>query len=294
VVSGRVGRSSERSRFRPRSGPFLLVLPALAFLALAYLLPLVSIGLRSVTDPPGVGADNFFRFFESDAFTRALLTTLRTAATVTILTLLIGYPYAYLITISSRWVSRLLLLAVLLPFFSSLLVRTYAWSVILRDTGIVNGVLTGTGLVSEPIEMIRTPIAVHIGLTHVLLPFMVLPLYSVMQRIDPDLGAAARNLGAGPWRSFWRIFVPLSLPGVLAGSLLVFVLTLGYFITPSLLGGPRDQLLGELIVNQVSRQLDWGMGSAMAVILAVLTLAGLFVAALLVRVPDPFGSRPNE
>jgi putative spermidine/putrescine transport system permease protein len=222
------------------------------------------------------------------------MTTVRTAVTVTLVTLALGYPYAYVVTIASPRISRLLLFAVLLPFWSSLLVRTYAWTVILRDTGIVNSALTGAGLISEPLELIRTPIAVHIGLTHVLLPFMVLPLYMVMQRIDHDLGLAARNLGAGPGRSFLRVFLPLSFPGILAGSLLVFVLALGYFITPALLGGPRDQLLGQLIVSEVSRQLDWGMGSAMAVILAGFTLVAIAVAAATIRLPDTFGSSAPE
>jgi len=268
----------------------VLVLPVVLFLIVFYVLPLVTIGARSVTEPPGAGASNFLDFFNNATFMRVLVTTLRTAATVTALTFLIGYPYAYLMVIAPRPIAHLLMLAVLLPFWSSLLVRTYAWTVLLRDTGVINSTLKEMGVISTPLDIIRTPVAVHIGLTHVLLPFMVLPLYVVMQRIDPDYGLAARNLGASAFRSFVRVFLPLSLAGVLAGSLLVFVLTLGYFITPSLLGGPRDQLLGQLIVSEVSRQLDWGMGSAMAVILATLTLLGLAVATVMIRVPDAFGA----
>jgi len=272
----------------------LLIAPAAIFLLVFYLVPLVNIAARSVNDPPGAGMANYVRFFESQTFLRVLGTTVQTAAIVTIVTVIIGYPYAYLVHVAPRRISAILLFAVLLPFWSSLLVRTYAWTVLLRNTGILNSVLRDLGVISEPLEIIRTPLAVQIGLSHVLLPFLVLPLYAVMIRIDADYVLAARSLGANGFTSFYRVFLPMSLPGVLAGALLVFVLALGYFITPSLLGGPRDQMLGEMIVNQVSRQLDWGMGSVMAVLLTALTLVILGAAARFVRLPDMFGAGQSE
>jgi putative spermidine/putrescine transport system permease protein len=187
-----------------------------------------------------------------------------------------------------------LLIAVLLPFWSSLLVRTFAWQVLLRDTGVINRFLLDLGLISEPLTLIRTTGGVIIGMSHILLPFMVLPMYAVMRRIDPEYGRAAANLGASPLSAFLRIFLPLSLPGVLAGSLLVFVLALGFYITPALLGGLRDQMISQLIVQQIQQRLDWGFGTAMSVLLVGITLAVLFAASRAVRLRDVFGSSVGE
>jgi ABC-type spermidine/putrescine transport system permease subunit I len=294
--------SLSTSRVRPRGGIrrraatrwLWLIAPAILFLAIFYLWPVLTIAIRSLTEPDGFSLTNYRRFFESEAFLRVMLNTIRTAAVVTVVTLVIGYPYTYLMRVSSRRVAAILLFAVLLPFWSSLLVRTYAWTVLLRDSGILNAILLNLQVIAEPLEIIRTPLAVQIGLSHVLLPFMVLPLYAVMSRIEPDYDLAARSLGANAFTSFRRVFLPMSLPGVMAGSLLVFVLATGYFITPALLGGPRDQMLGELIVNQVSQQLDWGMGSAMAVLLTALTLGVLGIAASVIRLPDMFGASAGE
>ena len=201
---------------------------------------------------------------------------------------------AYLITIVPGRVAGLLLIAVLLPFWSSLLVRTFAWQVILRDTGVINRFLENLGLISEPLPLIRTTLGVIIGMSHVLLPFMVLPIYAVMRRIDPEFGRAAANLGASPVRAFVRVFVPLTLSGVVAGSLLVFVLALGFYITPALLGGARDTMISQLIVSEVQQALDWGSASAMAVLLMAITFAILFVASRLIRLRDVFGSALEE
>ena len=279
-----------------RSGTrwLLLLAPVVLFFLVFYVWPVLVIAQRSVSDPPGAGLSNFVAFFQTQAFVRGLLTTVRTAAIVTVTALVIGYPYAYLAhVVSPRW-KGVLVFAVLLPFFSSLLVRTYAWTVLLRDTGVINDALRSLGVISSPLPLIRSPIGVTVGMTHILLPFMVLPLYVVMERIDPDFALAARNLGAGPFTSFRRVFLPMSMPGVLAGSTLVFVLALGYYITPALLGGPRDQMLSQLIVDQVSHLLDWGMAGAMAMVLAILTLGGLGLAAIVVRLPDIFGSGSDE
>jgi ABC-type spermidine/putrescine transport system permease subunit I len=187
-------------------------------------------------------------------------------------------------------VAGILLIAVLLPFWSSLLVRTFAWQVILRDTGVINRFLLDLGLISHPLTLIRTTGGVIIGMAHILLPFMVLPIYAVMRRIDPEYGRAAANLGAPPFSAFLRVFVPLSLPGVFAGSLLVFVLALGFYITPALLGGLKDQMISQLIVDEVQQALDWGSASAMAVLLMAFTFVVLFVASRIVRLRDVFGS----
>jgi putative spermidine/putrescine transport system permease protein len=272
----------------------LLVLPAVVFLAAFFLIPLAAMGLRSVTDPVGAGLSNYERFFAEAAYVRVLMNTFWIALVSTITCLVIGYPFAYLMTIVPGRIAGLLLIAVLLPFWSSLLVRTFAWQVILRDTGIVNRFLLDLGVISEPLTLIRTTAGVIVGMSHILLPFMVLPIYAVMRRIDPEYGRAAANLGAPPASAFLRVFVPLSLPGVVAGCLLVFVLALGFYITPALLGGLRDQMISQLIVQQVQQRLDWGFATAMSIVLMVIALLILFVASRAIRLGDVFGSAVEE
>ncbi len=271
----------------------LLAIPPIAFLVAFFLVPLVVISLRSITDVPKPTDDflpNYGRFFASAANLRVLGNTFWVAALSTLVCLALGYPYAYLMNIVRPRVAGLLLIAVLLPFWSSLLVRTYAWQVILRDTGIINSFLLDAQIVEEPIPLIRTTLGVLLGMSQILLPFMVLPIYAVMRRIDPEYAKAASNLGAPPFAAFRRVFLPLSLPGVVAGSLLVFVLALGFYITPALLGSPRDTMISQFIASAVQQRLDWGIGSTMAVILMGLTLAVLLIASRFIRLRDAFGS----
>lgn len=288
---GRLGRRSRLSLagWRPDRWS-LLAVPAVVFLAIFFLIPLVVMGVRSVTDPPGAGLDNYSRFFAQEAYVHVLTNTFWIALLATVTCLVVGYPFAYLMTIVPGRMSGVLLIAVLLPFWSSLLVRTFAWQVLLRDTGVINRFLLDLGLITEPLTLIRTTGGVIIGMSHILLPFMVLPLYAVMRRIDPEFGRAAANLGATPTTAFLRVFVPLSLPGILAGSLLVFVLALGFYITPALLGGLKDQMISQLIVQQIQQRLDWGFGTAMSVLLVGITLVILFVASRAIRIRDVFGS----
>jgi ABC-type spermidine/putrescine transport system permease subunit I len=290
--------TERRSGRRLRGGPIvnrwaLLAIPAIAFLVAFFLVPLIAVSLRSVTEfakPTGDTLANYGRFFASEANVRVLANTFWVAALSTVVCLGLGYPYAYLMNIVRPRVAGLLLIAVLLPFWSSLLVRTYAWQVILRDTGIINSFLIDTGIIEEPIPLIRTTLGVMLGMSQILLPFMVLPIYTVMRRIDPEYTKAAANLGAPPLSAFLRVFLPLSLPGLLAGSLLVFVLALGFYITPALLGSPKDTMISQFIATAVQQRLDWGIASTMAVILMGLTLAILFVASRFIRVRDVFGS----
>jgi putative spermidine/putrescine transport system permease protein len=268
----------------------LLAVPAILFLVVFFLVPLVTMSVRSVTDPPGAGLSNYETFFAQQAYVRILINTFWIALLATVTCLLIGYPFAYLMTIAPGRVAGLLLIAVLLPFWSSLLVRTFAWQVILRDTGIINRFLLDLGLIKEPLTLIRTTLGVLIGMSHILLPFMVLPLYAVMRRIDPEFGRAAANLGATPTTAFLRVFLPLSLPGIVAGCLLVFILALGFYITPALLGGLKDQMISQLIVQQIQQRLDWGFGTAMSVLLVGITLVILLVMSRAVRLRDVFGS----
>jgi len=268
-----------------RRDPWLwLTLPILLFLGVSFLLPLYEVVERSVADPR-LGLDNFTEAFGSTQFRRVLVTTLLMAGTVTAVCALLAYPYAYMMVHSSGRVAALMLVAVLLPFWSSVLVRSYSWTVILQDTGIVNSLLRDVGLIDEPLPLVRSFTGATIGMVHVLLPYMLLPIYAAMRRVDQDLVKAASNLGAPPFHAFRHVFLPLSLPGVYAGCLLVFVITLGFYITPALLGNPRQMMLSQLVAQEIRLQ-NWGLGSAMALMLLVVTLVLLVVAARFVRIRD--------
>jgi putative spermidine/putrescine transport system permease protein len=292
-----VGRAARRGGGPPFNRWAGLALPVLAFLVVCFVVPLVIMSVRSVTDLPGDATDpltNFRRFFGGEANLRVLGNTFWIAAVSTLVCLLIGYPFAYLMTVAPPRLTGVLLIAVLVPFWSSLLVRTYAWQVILRDTGLINTTLQDWGVIAGPLDLYQTTTGVLLGMTQLLLPFMVLPLFTTMGRIDPELSKAAANLGASPYRAFLRVFVPLSIPGVLAGSLLVFVLALGFYVTPALLGSPRDTMISAFIATRVQQQLDWGLASAMALVLMGLAFLVLALASRVIRVRDVFGALDTD
>ncbi|TIP81622.1 MAG: ABC transporter permease, partial [Mesorhizobium sp.] len=207
----------------------------------------------------------------------------------TLVCLIAGYPYAYVMTAVGPKMRLILILCVLVPFWVSGVVRTLAWVILLQDSGVINSVIRAVGL--SPVKLIRTQTGVVIGMAQVLLPFMILPLYSVMKTIDLRLMQAARSLGASPARAFAQVYLPLSLPGVYAGAIIVFILALGFYITPALLGGPRSTMLSTLIQNQVLSLLNWGRGGAMGVVLLIATFVLLALAAPLSRQPHKTGSR---
>jgi putative spermidine/putrescine transport system permease protein len=200
--------------------------------------------------------------------------TFAISGSVTLICLLLGYPLAYWIATAPAATARKLMLLVLLPFWTSLLVRTTAWVVVLQSGGVVNSLLGWLGLVdpAHPMELIHNRIGVLIAMTHILLPFMVLPIYSVMKSIPPNYMRAAASLGAPPLSAFVRVYLPLSLPGVSAGGLLVFILALGYYITPALVGGAQDQMLSYFIAYFASQVTNWGMAAALSATLLVLVL----------------------
>lgn len=263
----------------------VLILPALSALALFFFYPIAIMAWRSVSDPsPAV----YLRFFDSPVYLRALFGTIWMSAVVTGVCLLLAYPYAYAMYRASGAVAFLLSILVLLPFWSSLLVRTYAWTIILRDGGIINWTLIRLGLIDAPITLMGNRFAVILGMSHVLLPFMVLPIYAAMLRFDTTLAQAAASLGATRRAILARVFVPLTMPGILAGSLLVFVLSIGFYITPAILGG-RTAFFSTLVVTQISRILDFGFGSALGMILLVVVLAVVGIGARFVPLTDLFG-----
>jgi putative spermidine/putrescine transport system permease protein len=282
---------SRRPRSRFFDGWGLLILPVGGFLLAVFVVPLGGVLLRSVTDPsPGV--ENYQDFFGSPVYLDVLVNTFTTAGLVTLITLLLGFPYAYLMTLARPFWRTVLVIAVLVPFWTSLLVRTFAWVLILRDTGVVNDVLTASGLTAEPVPLLRNLTGVLIGMVQVMLPFAVLPLYATMRGIDRRLVQAAEGLGARPVTAFWRIYAPLTAPGAAAAALLVFVPSLGFYVTPALLGGPKNVMLGEFIVQQLSGVLRWGFASALAVILLVVTAALLLVVARLTDLRKMIGGAP--
>lgn len=198
--------------------------------------------------------------------------TLWIAGMVTLSCLLIGFPVAYLLANTSSKTSNLLMFCVLLPFWTSLLVRTSAWVILLQKNGVVNSSLLGIGVIDEPLTLLFARPGVYIALVHILLPFVILPLYSVMKSISPVYVRAAESLGAHPVTAFIKIYLPQTLPGIGAGGILAFILAIGYYITPALIGGPKDQMLSYFIANHADSTLNWGMASALGVVLLGTTL----------------------
>jgi putative spermidine/putrescine transport system permease protein len=279
------GGSPSPARRRPRilDGWGLLVLPLVAFLLVVFVAPLVSIFARSFTDPT-TGLGNYRDFLGSPVYLDVLGNTFRISGLVTLVTLLLGFPYAYMMTLAPPFWRNLMLVAVLIPFWTSLLVRTFAWVLMLGDTGVVNQFLMSIGLIDEPAQLIRNQTGVLVGMVQVMLPYAVLPMYATMRQIDRRLVQAAEGLGARPISAFWRVYAPLTVPGVAASCLLVFISSIGFYVTPALLGGPKDMMIGELIVQQLSAVLRWGFASALAVILLLVTAALLLLVSRIVNI----------
>jgi putative spermidine/putrescine transport system permease protein len=214
---------------------------------------------------------------DQSIFRRIFLRTLWISSLVTGLTLLLGYPVAYLLARLPTRISNLLLILVLLPFWTSLLVRTTAWIVLLQTYGVINDFALWVGLLDERVQLIFNRLGTVLAMTHIQLPFTILPIYSVMKTISPTHVRAARSLGAGPFYAFWRVYFPQTVPGIAAGCLLTFILALGYYITPALVGGPNDQMVSYFVAHYTNRELNWSMASALGAILLALTLVLFFV-----------------
>ncbi len=221
---------------------------------------------------------------ERRVYVDVLIRTMSISLTVTLMTLLLGYPLAYLLANMPTRFANLLMILVLLPFWTSLLVRTTAWFVLLQDNGAVNSAIMSLGLSEEPLKLIFSRAGTIIAMTHIQLPFTLLPIYSVMKGIPPAYMRAARSLGAGPVYAFRRIYMPQTLPGIAAGCLLTFILCLGYYITPALVGGPSDQMISGLIAEAMNRESNWGKASAMGAILLSATMVLFFIYNRLVGI----------
>jgi len=275
---------------RERRGYLLVLLPALLLLLALFVYPLLGIASRSVYKG-GYTLDLYRQIFRVPVYLAVIGQTFRVSALVTLICLALGYPLAYVLVGTPPRRARLLLVLVVLPFFTSIIVRTYAWMVLLGRNGIVNQSLLALGILDAPLPLLYNQGGVLIGMSYVLLPFMVLTLYSVMRGIDPALVRAAHSLGASRLQAFRRVFLPLSVPGIAAGTLLVFILSLGFFITPALMGGPSDVMIAMLIEREVEFTLNWAFASALAVVLLVLTLAGFVAYNRVVRLDRVFEGR---
>jgi putative spermidine/putrescine transport system permease protein len=214
---------------------------------------------------------------DQSIFRTVFLRTLWISSLVTGLTLLLGYPVAYLLARLPTRISNLLMILVLLPFWTSLLVRTTAWIVLLQTYGVINDFALWLGIFDERVQLIFNRGGTELAITHIQLPFTILPIYSVMKTISPTHVRAARSLGAGPFYAFWRVYFPQTVPGIAAGCLLTFILALGYYITPALVGGPNDQMVSYFVAHYTNRELNWGMASALGSVLLAATLVLFFV-----------------
>lgn len=262
---------------------FLVIIP-LAYVIVLLLYPMFNLFKLSVYGESGFTFEHLIHIFSNPVYLKVLWITLKISIIVTILSLLISYPIAYLLIKikSRRWANVILALA-LIPFWISLLVRTFSWIILLQNEGVINQFLMSIGVISEPIKLLYSTTGVVIGMVHVLYPFMFFSLYSVMKGIDQRLVDAAEGLGARPMKAFTQITLPLSLPGILAGSLLVFVMSLGFFVTPALLGGSEDMMVSMVIENYINNTLNWHLASALSLVLFVITIFVIFIAFLILR-----------
>jgi putative spermidine/putrescine transport system permease protein/spermidine/putrescine transport system permease protein len=257
-----------------------LSLPAIIAVCVVIVIPVGWLFSLSFLDSFGqLSLVNYQKMIEYKSYMRVFRTTFNVSFLTTFLCILIGYPLAYFLSQVPKKYVGLLMLTVLLPFWTSLLVRTYAWLVMLQRNGLINNFAIDLGIWDTPVKLAHNLNGTLIGMVHIMLPFLVLPLYAAMRRIDRQALQAAANLGATPMQAFWQIFVPLSLPGVVAGSLIVFVLCLGFYVTPAVLGGGKVILVSMQITAILEDQFNWGAASALGVVLLVATFIVLLVAS---------------
>ncbi|GAA2217753.1 hypothetical protein GCM10010429_49030 [Micromonospora olivasterospora] len=267
-LSGPASRTAGGRR-RRRRGWDLSAVPAVLVVALVFALPVVILCLRSVTEPT-FGLENFARLLGHSGYVDNIVRTILISAASTLVALVLGYPIAYQMAHGGRWLRTFLTVAIMAPYLTSILLRSFSWLVILGRQGPVNKLIEQFGL--EPIAMVFTPIAVVVSLSHYLLPLMILPLAATMRSVDGSRVRAATSLGAGPAQAFVRVYLPLTKPGIQAGSVLCFVYGIGAFVIPALLGGSKGSMLGSLIHSAIKQSGDYGLASAAALVLGALVL----------------------
>jgi putative spermidine/putrescine transport system permease protein/spermidine/putrescine transport system permease protein len=278
VFTGRNADGLADDAKREQWAMFGLCSPALVLIGIILFIPVGWLFWLSFFDSAGqLTWENYARMGESRAYIKTFRTTIEISIIVTAVSVLLGYPLAYLLSQLPRRAAGICMIFVILPFWTSLLVRTYAWLVLLQRRGVINTWLVDMGIIDEPLRLVHNFTGTVIGMLHILLPFLILPLYAVMKSIDRDYLKAAANLGASPVKAFWQVFFPLSLPGLFAGVVLVFVLCLGFYVTPALLGGGKIQMWAMRIESSVNLYANWGAASALGVVLLVVTLILLYL-----------------
>lgn len=284
---------SALGQFAERHGRWLIILPPLVFLLVFFLIPFafalkISFAEAALSIPPftdiwHVGADhrvhlspslsNYKYLLTDEVYVVSYLYSLKTAFFSTLLCLLIGYPMAYAMARASKATQGILMLIIILPFWTSFLLRVYALEGIIRDNGLLNAVLLWLGVIDHPLKLMRTTAAVYLGIVYSYLPFMVLPLYATLEKLDITLLEAASDLGSRPWRAFVDVTLPLSMPGVIAGSMLVFIPAIGEYVIPALLGGPDNLMIGRVLWDEFFSNHDWPVAAAVSIAFLVV-LAG--------------------
>ena len=243
-----------------------------AYLVVFFFWPLIGMVGQSLHQEgtPGLTLAVYQKILGTQAYINVIIATLRVSLEVTLVILVLAYPIAMVLSAMPLRVVGAMMVFVVIPYFTSTLVRTYAWTVILGQSGVVNQILQGLGLINQPIQFLYNEFGVIVGLVYVFTPFMVLVLYAVMRGIDTDYLRASASSGAGPIRTFWRVYLPLSMPGVVAGSLLTFVMCIGSYLTPALMGSPKQTMIAQMIQLALNQLLNWGLGAGLAVVLLVI------------------------
>lgn len=275
---------AERLRLFGLSSPALLLVLVILVIPVGWLFAVSFVGADG-----GFSLENYQRMIARKSYFRIFRTTFEVSVLTTILCILIGYPLAYFMSQLPSRLANLCMITVLLPFWTSLLVRTYAWLVLLQKRGLVNDWAISLGLWDEPIKMVHNLNGTLIGMVHIMLPFLILPVYGAMRAIDRDYLKAASNLGASPAKAFWTVFFPLSTPGLFAGALMVFVLCLGFFVTPAVLGGGKVIMVSMKIVSNIELFVNWGAASALGVVLLLLTVVILWIASRFLKLEQMTG-----
>lgn len=260
-----------------RKQAILLALPASLALLFFFILPMVYILIRTLTEN---GTADFTEFFTDPFYLDILWTTIRVSLVSTAVSLLLGYPTAYYMARTTSRLKQAMVIVILFPFLVSAVVRSYGWMVILGTNGLLNQLLLGLGLISEPLKLLNTEAAVIIGMIHLLIPYMILSLVGVLQSIDPNVEYAAYSLGASPMTTFRKVVFPLSTPGIISGCVLVFTMSMTSYVTPKLLGGSKFRMMATMVVQEINVNFDWGAASAISYILLAVILADQVVVVL--------------
>ena len=280
-----------RDHTRERLALLCLAAPALILVTIVMLLPIGWLfALSFFSDNGTLTLEHYRRMIEQPSYYRTFLMTFQVSALTTVICIVIGYPLAYLLSQMPQRAANLCMILVLLPFWTSLLVRTYAWLVLLQRQGLINTWGIKLGLWDQPLALVNNLTGTLVGMVHIMLPFLVLPLYVSLRAIDRDLLKAAANLGASPVRAFWQVFFPLSIPGLAAGSVIVFILCLGFYVTPAVLGGGKVIMVSNRIANDIELFFNWGAASALGVVLLVATFAILWLASRVLRLDRVVGA----